>query len=85
MSTDSIATQNQQADKLQQFVSMKNQTMPFINRQDFAALQEFESKHPELYKNATAPHTDMITQANAFNLVFYHTKYKTEFKKLINK
>ena len=66
-----------------------------INGADFEAICEFESNHPELYKDAVKHEeteesyerdlaTQMCIQMESFNWIFNHPDYSQEFKKLIS-
>ncbi len=70
------------------FISVRNQKYCTINANDFYALQKFEHKHPELYKNSTVPKArnvfeGMEIQMKAFNLIFVHPQFGPEFKMMI--
>lgn len=62
----------------------------YINAADFEALQRFEERHPDLYKDAISPvEQDMSVfglmniQMQAFNIVFDDDDYGDEFRELI--
>ena len=63
----------------------------YINDADFLAVQDFEIKHPELYKNAKTACAkmpvmqQMTVQANAFNGIFDSPQYGAEFKQTIER
>jgi len=69
---------------------MRKQTRSAINGNDWKALKHFEHIHPELYTGAKAPRGSsnleaMVSQMDAFNVVFDHPQYGEEFKAMIER
>ena len=77
-----------------QFPSMRRQQRAIINRYDYAAIVEFERRHPNLFVDARAPVSKlkkplgytraMADQMNAFNVIFEDERWGNEFKALID-